>query len=392
MAEIVSPATDILSISPEEAGFYPDVYYTTLGRWPVAACNQAEAEAMPEDRRQALVAYRLNSSRNRLRRLKPDQSERFDEICDASVPEVLRDAKAGDTSWQAWLVEGATDEQLLEYVSWHVASIEEQQHDPAIRAEVASQRERFRETFLRGVEEGWLHTGAASAIDMIDETKVFIGDIFQTWLAGRRGEHLRGRGEIIIAGADAIPVPGVYEATRLLIKRIGRHELTHVMGNLGARWLNEATTEHIAQALEHGELEELDPDNRPEDDDPIYVGERKLLRYVLQEGRERIPVELATLAYTEHLLASKEAFYKFRDAVDRAWGFMMPYGEGALTQLNIYVGSLETRYLLQGLPSKQANERAVAQALRDIECQPETVFGGDPEKRAATLSAFRSSS
>lgn len=392
MAEMVSPATDILSISPEEAGFYPDVYYTTLGRWPVAACNQAEAEAMPEDRRQDLVAYRLNSSRNRLRRLSPDQSERFDEICDASVPEALLTAKAADASWQAWLVEGATDEQLLEYVRWHVTSIEEQQHDPAIRAEVALQRERFRETFLRGVEEGWLHTGAASAIDMIDETKVYIGDVFQTWLAGTRGEHLRGRGEIIIAGANAIPVPGVYEATRLLIKRISRHELMHVMGKLGVRWLNEATTEHIAQVLEHGELEELDPDNRPEDDEPIYAGERKLLRYVLQEGREIIPVELATLAYTEHHLASKDAFYKFRDAVDRSWNFMMPDGQGAFAQLSIYVGSLETRYLLQGLPSKQANERAVAQALRDIECQPETVFGGDPEKRAATLSAFRSSS
>jgi hypothetical protein len=392
MTEVASPASDILPIPSKEAGFYPDVYYTTLGRWPVAACNQAEAEGMPEDRRQTLVAYRLNSSRNRLRRLSPDQSERFDEICDASVPETLRGAKDGDTSWQDWLVDGTTDEQLLEYARWHVASIEEQQHDPAIRAEVAVQRERFRERFLGGVEEGWLHPDAASAIDMIDGTKVYIGDVFQTWLAGTRGEHLSGRGEIIIAGADAIPVPGVYEATRLLIKRIGRHELMHVMGKLGVRWLNEATTEHSAQVLEHGELEELDPDNRPEDDEPIYVDERKLLRYVLQEGRERIPVELATLAYTEHHLASKDAFYKFRDAVDRAWNFMMPDGQGAFAQLNIYVGSLERRYLLQGLPSKQANERAVAQALRDIEYQPETVFGGDPEKRAVTLNAFSSSS
>ena len=156
--------------------------------------------------------------------------------------------------------------------------------------------------------------------------------------------------------------------------------------------MNEATTEHSAQVLEHGELEELDPDNRPEDDEPIYVGERKLLRYVLQEGREIIPVELATLAYTEHHLASKDAFYKFRDAVDRAWNFMMPDGQGAFAQLNIYVGSLETRYLLQGLPAKEANEQAVAQALRDIEYKPETVFGGDPEKRAVTMNAFRSSS
>jgi hypothetical protein len=392
MTEVVSPASDILPIQSEEAGFYPDVYYTTLGRWPVAACNQAESEGMPEDRRQSLVAYRLNSSRNRLRRLKPDQSERFDEICDASVPEALQTAKAGDTSWQDWLVEGATDEQLLEYVRWHVASIEEQQHDPSIRAEAALQRERFRENFLRGVEEGWLHPGAAGAIDTIDVTKVFIGDVFQTWLSGTRGEYLRGRGEIIIAGADAIPEPGVYEDTRLLMRRIKRHELMHVMGRLGVRWLNEATTEHSAQALEHGDLEELDPDKRPEDDEPIYVGERKLLRYVLQEGRERIPVELATLAYTEHLLASKDAFYTFRDAVDRAWNFMMPDGQGAFAQLNIYVGSLETRYLLQGLSSKEANEQAVAQALRDIGHQPETVFGGDPEKRAAALNAFRSSS
>lgn len=392
MTEVVSPASDVMPIPSGEAGYYPDVYYTTLGRWPVAACNQAEAEGMPEDRRRELVAYRLNSSRNRLRRLKPDQSEKFDEICDASVPEALRTAKAEDASWQDWLVEGATDEQLLEYVRWHVASIEEQQHDPAIRAEVALQRERFKERFLHGVEEGWLHPGAGQAIDAIDDTKFFIGDAFETWLAGSRGVYFRGRGEIIIAGADAIPVPGVYEATRLLIKRIGRHELFHVMGSLGTRWINEATTEHGAQVLEHGELEELDPDNRPEDDQTFYVGERKLLRYVLQEGREKIPVELATLAYTEHLLPSKDAFYKFRDAVDRAWNFMMPDGQGAFAQLNIYVGSLESRYLLKGLPSKQAHEQAVADALRDIEYQPEVVFGGNPEKRAVTLNAFSSSS
>lgn len=392
MTEVVSPASDILPIPSGEIDYYPDVYYTTLGRWPVAACNQAEAEGMLEDRRQELVTYRLNSSRNRLRRLKPDQIERFDEICDASVPAALREAKDGDTSWQAWLVEHAADEQLLEYVRWHVTSIEDQQHDPAIRKEVAHQRAQYKEHFLRGVEEDWLHPGAARAIDAIDETKVFIGDVFQTWLAGTRGEHLRGRGEIIIAGADAIPEPGNYERTALLIKRIGRHELTHVLGKLGVRWLNEATTEHIAQVLEHGELEELDPDKRPEDEEPFYVGERKLLRYVLQEGREKIPVELATRAYTEHLLESEETFYAFREAVDRAWNYMMPDGQGAFAQLNIYVGSLETRYLLRGLPSKQANEQAVADALRDIEYQPEIVFGGDLDKRAVTLNSFSPSS
>lgn len=352
-----------------------DIHLTTLGRWVVGEAVASGAQDIPLS---LIKRHRMNSSRYRLRELDGEQVGMFDRICEASVPLPLKEVKANradEDTWQNWLAESADDRQLLDYLVWHVATIQEQQRDPGIKQEIADQREKYKEGVRRGLTEGWLHPAAKAAVASVDGVGVYIGDVFGTALKETLAYYSREDGEVILGCATSIPVPGEYPQTRANVRRVIKHEFNHaVLGWLGVRWLNEALTEHIAQVMEHGNLEGIEPNNRLNYAPPAYPGERRLLDFILNEGGEVVPVEMATLAYSEKLSGVFTARNAFSDAVDRAWEHVLPAGEHAFDMLDMYVGRLERRHKLDGLRPHKANEQALAQANHDIRHDPEAVF------------------
>lgn len=380
---------------PDKPDIYPEVHATTLGRFVVAGLLAMESGDLNVADQKTEIAYRIDSSRRHLSGLGLDDedSQLFDKICAESVPEALQAAKAAEaagSSWQQWLAEIAGDDQLLEYLKWHVSSIEQQQSNPNIRSEIAVQKSRYKENLARGLEEGWLHPAAAEASGRTDGIDVYIGDVFSTALENTLGYCMRGSDEVIIAGATSIPTPGSYAGVRSTIRQIGQHEFNHaVLGRLGVRWLNEAVTEHIAQVLQYGDLEKVDPGKRFNYTPRRYEGERQLLDYLLREGHEAIPVELATLAYSEHHSDSREAFTEFKETFNRSWNHMTPDGDQALGQISMYIGSLENRYQVRGV--KKAAERAMETVRHDLHYQPEAVFSGSTRNRTITMPVSSSS-
>lgn len=365
-----------------EPAIQPEVHSTTLGRWVIGGCREMVPAGILDAPGSGLSG-RLDSSRIRLLKLTDEQSDMFDRICEGSVPEALQERKAGTaeaegSSWKMWLGEIAGDAQLLEYLVWNVGSIEEQQNDPGVREEVAAQREMYKENLRRGMDEGWLHGAADAAIGKVDGVKVYIGDVFGTALEEIMAYCTRGNGEVIFGSATSIPAALPYKGTRLKVKLTAQHEFNHaVLGWLGPRWLNEAVTEHIAHVLQHdGRLERVDPDKRLNYGPPIYPGERRLLNHMLNAGSEPVPVELATLAYSEEPTGERTALHAFREAVNRAWAHAVPQGEQALGRLDLYVSRTERLNILGGLSYKKATAQAMTDVYSDIKADPEAVFRG----------------
>jgi hypothetical protein len=358
----------------------PEIHRTILGRWVIGGCREMVPAGILDDSGPGLTGH-LHSNRTRLLKLSDEQSDVFDRICENSVTSVLQERKAGaaeDSSWKTWLGRIAGDAQLLEYLVWHVGSIEDQQNDPAVREEVASQKAMYKQNLRRGMAEGWLHPAASAAIDKLDGVKIYIGDVFGTALEETLAYCTRGNGEIVFGCSTSIPTPPVYDGARLRVRQTAQHEFNHaVLGWLGVRWLNEAVTEHIAQVLQHDDrLERVDPDKRLNYMPPIYPWERRLLDHMLNAGSEPVPVELATLAYSEEPTGERRTLKIFGDAVNRSWAHAVPAGEQALGRLDLYVSRVERRHMLAGSTYQQAKRQAMVDVFRDIKADPEAVFRG----------------
>lgn len=280
----------------------------------------------------------------------------------ASAGEFFKSVKqqqSPESSWRTWLSTEASDEYLINFLQWHVNTMEQRAIDPEVQQKHELSRKKYKESLAVGIREGWLHEDAQEAIAKTDEIHIYEGDIFDTFLKDIGGYHTAGSKDVVLGLA-------VGQASV-------NHELNHaVLGDFSSRWRREAATEHIASALTFGAPEVMDPDKR-NDERHIYTEERALFAALLSEGQEIVPVRLMTRAYSESL-DSDAAKNELEAAIDKAWRHILPNGASATELLDNYVNELENKLLKQGETLSQAEVHALNTALSDLQTQPEIIF------------------
>jgi hypothetical protein len=340
--------------------------------------------------------FMLQTTRVKISNLSKRQTPILERYCSVDVPDAISAHKSSkekelgkNYAWQEWLSEGTNDLELRAFLEWHVGHIEEQQIDPNVQAEIEAQKELYKDRLQQAVNDGWLHPNATEAIDKVDGVKVFVGDVFDTLMQERGGYHERGSNEIVIASAIddyenmIIDEPGLIEN----IRKHTDHELNHaVLGKLGARWLDEALTEHIAVSLDFGRPEIVDPSERP-GGKGTYIHERKLLDLLLNEGRQKIPPNLATKAYSDKTSESAEVFGA---AVTEAWGeYMDPADKeknGALGAITRHILRMEDIFMAEER-DRPVDQRSTQLAIRQMAVIHAFEELNDPESRAGVFAA-----
>lgn len=339
-----------------------DVYHDTLGLLAVQAVTEADR------------GFQLHLVRARLTDMPHYQAERFSALCDEAVPDDLLADKEADNSedlWNQWLLRGAGDQQLMNFLKWNVEMIWQQQNDDRFGAMIEAQKAAFKESVKVGITGGWLHPDFEQAAYGVDSLSVFVGDAFNTGSKDYGGFHNTGTNEIVIAGSKSFEdgfgnlygrIPGV-----------AQHEFFHPFAGLEDRWSNEAMTEHSAQVSRRGQPHVIHPDYRQHNRGQVYTSERTLLADTTLPITDPLPVYLVSQAYSQIDGDDRleELIYRF----DRRWGVYAPAGESAFAQLNRNINNLESEYRLKGLSRISAGDLAAIRIRNMLARDPKAVFG-----------------
>lgn len=257
-----------------------------------------------------------------------------------------------------WLAADATDDQLMNALQWHNYRIESMQTDPELTEEVFRVKTAFKADVTKAVENGWLSEKTLEHIDAIDTTKVVFQDVFETTIKGLGGYHDRGSEEVIVA-AGAVNQETIDNVSDYLT-----HEITHKeIGSLEGTVVKEALTEHIRLALQFGEPDIIDPDERY-GEPGVYKAERILLADFL----EGIDPAIATRAYS----GTDAELELLEEKLNARW--MQPGQKGALMHMNRFLQSIKEVGIVSGYSSIEAQARAAQLASETLKTKPEAIF------------------
>lgn len=337
----------------------------------------------------SMVDNDLSAVRRKMAELNIGYSADFGRYCDTSVPQFLQDVKAQNapgSTWAEWLGAKADREQLVNFLQWHTNAVEQTNQNPKVAECVAEQKVGYKDGIRRGIDEGWLHPDAESAIERVDEISIFAGDLFDTSFAHRGGYHFFGTKSVVAAVIKNIYKEGEGPVNVILgLKFATKHELNHaVLAQITkkVRWLNEAVTEHIAQVIDYGQPEVINPYARDSKFGTTYGNERLILAKLLEEGEHKIPASLVTRAYSE---SGSNELSAFVEAVDESWAAYTPAGESAYTNLNNFINSLERQFLKEGMSEVEAGQKATEITWGLFKKSPQLVFAGKPSATVEPL-------
>lgn len=262
----------------------------------------------------------LDKTRQRLADLNDEQKQELDTYLDASAGSFLsriseREIVAeGDLmeSWSTWLAGKADDEQLVNFLQWHVHTIAEQQSSDVFTERIKAEKESYKAAVQKGINQGWIHPEAERILSRVDDIDVYVGDVFDTILKSREAYHTRGTSVIVLGQGygreKAERNNHLAETTSAYLK----HELNHaVLGQLPYPWLDEAVTENLAEIFNNDKFEKTDYG---------YDSERELLNALMSLGDVRVPTRVVTRAYTDPKGSEGESYMVFARAMDTAWG------------------------------------------------------------------------
>lgn len=294
-------------------------------------------------------------------------------------------------NWAERLADPDHSDRLKNFVMWHVGKIEDLQGNETVNHEIQLQRQSYKSHIAQGIEDGWLHPAAEDAIKKVEETEVYVGDVFGT-LARECLGYCTPLSEQVVIGATSEPLeePSYWTACNM-IKKIIKHEFNHaVLGTLGDRWLDEAITEHIARSMEDGSPETIDPNNRSKAGlaEGIYVSERAFVAHLLNGGRNKIPASELTRAYSAN---TYQSIY-ISKLIHESWPQMrVPSNKTFLGLISQRVRKLEEDYKQnEGLTTVQAQKRAVVQVHEDFTENPDIIFNTDYGYRRSTQQSEQS--
>lgn len=283
----------------------------------------------------------------------------------------LQPVERGDKSWSEWLP-SAADEHLMDFVSAHLDILQEQTQSPAFLEAVAEAKNKFIGGVRSLIIEDKLHPEVDVAVDAIKQTKVLLGDYWDTELLGMSGYHYEGGDNYIVlgqgfGGTQEEVDRQLVESTQLLVV----HEAGHIkIAHHLPRWRKEAVVHHIAMSILHGESEIMNPDRRTVCDG-VYEEERRLLHTVHTRGRYDVPIAVATRA------ASAQASYeqedtRMRQSLDDTWEW-----PGMLESVDNYVAQAEA--WLRGRHPDHTDQdieiSALKMAVQQLEAYANEKFG-----------------
>jgi hypothetical protein len=211
------------------------------------------------------------------------------------------------------------DQQLLNFLQWHLDTTLHKQYDPEFLQEVENQKAIYSYGVLRGVKEKWLDPSAVTRLSEIDDVKIYAGDYLQTENRGVDGFALISGGTIVLSQNSIV------DKTKDALV----HELNHAsLGRLDEYWLNEAVTEHINLVFAGKVTDGLpntysvvDPEQRP----GTYEGFRKLLAILIGQDENgvdaKVDIKNLLLAYSADTDEKRQHYMALFDKdVDTYWG------------------------------------------------------------------------
>lgn len=319
---------------------------------------------------EALISE-IGGVRMRMAGLTRSQAAKLDEYCETSVPEEIKEMKGSKVdavSWQAWMLTASPD-QLMSFLQWHVGSLQEQQKSPEFEASVNRETEKLKLGISRGLRGRWLDEDAEAAIDAVDYVEVYVGDVFDTLMQDRGGYHIRGTQYVVIAApVDLInnPTQGLEQSIRYALL----HELGHaVIGEFEQTWLDEATDQHIVEAIKYGQSAVLNPAKRSSTS-ATYKARRSLASRLLRD----LPVAYLTRAFSEirHDNSDRTALV---EGIEHEWEKELgPEGQGILNAVHKRVKTIEDFHINRGISRSRAGAIAATRVEQLLLIDPRDVL------------------
>lgn len=336
---------------------------------------EAQAFSDPDKRQEEHRNRLLDNTRHRIKLINPDTMgfEAVESELDISAPGFLKKAKDKEkTSWYSWLADSASDEQLLNFLQWHTARLEQKNADPEVQKQIHDYKQKYKDRFREGLSEGWGGERVHDAIARIEDIPVYIGDVFDLGRKEAHAYHDSGSGVVVV---------GTIQDRRLMF-----HELNHPSFRWGPRWRNEALTEHTALVLEDGEPDIMRPGARTVKGEHYY-GEIQLYNYVLRGGQYKIPPSRAIKAFT----GTPEDRRELEADVDASWKDVLPEGVSVFPALDAYIAKKEAKIRAEKRlkAGMTVEEQAVDEALRDMVLSPQAIFGNKTKQAYEPIEAPR---
>lgn len=210
----------------------------------------------------------------------------------------------GRPAFVEWLADAADNAQLLNFIQWHNHRFERLAFDPEVMDQIFDLKDRYTEKLQEGVDEGYLSPNVAKhIIPYAGHASLYLTDYYDATQNDGAAGYANG---FWVANSPMrsdygafIVEPTGNKTLATVIEYAGFHEMNHqVLGSLGPVWLNEALTEHIAEAMRDGDWDLLNPQYRAEQGAYDYY--RELLDTVLTTPRKSIPLKLLTQDYSEN--------------------------------------------------------------------------------------------
>lgn len=288
-----------------------------------------------------------------------DEAERSEEPQPDPVDWLLEDSEAGDL-------------RLINFLKFSVNAYEKLQDDPSRNELVAKEKKEWLGGVEKATDDGWLIIDKAEIESGMDELIVRFGDYFDLAAQDRGGYAYNGKKHIVLGKGHRD------------IRHAAKHELNHaLLGQFKDTWLNEATTEHIAQTLDGRRSVEEVSDEKSDAKDAFYDGayrnERDLLAALLDMTGGAVKMADVTRAYSKSNIETplEDSYIELELMFDTALGV-----EFSLSKIQSHVLSLQHALIAQGHRPYRALHEACRVTRSDLLQQPDVIFGNSKQKAA----------
>ena len=271
-----------------------------------------------------------------------------------------REGRTDEPDMVMWISQ-IPDDQMLNFVQWHNHRTEKMNANPEVQERIDRDRENYKAKIVSAVMAGELPASARNVLLRVDNTRVILGDIFDTTLQNTLGYHYRHSNTVVVDEGYETPTFD--------------HEMHHAtLGWLTNEYLNEAMTEHLTLAMEDSDYATIEPKLRT--DQGSYENHRRLLATVLTAGKNAKLYDQAVAAYIEADDTGPENV-AFQEALNESFGGV---DMNEFIDSQVREGGEAARSRNPKISHDEMVARGVSYAARGVELLGFVSRGGNPEK------------